>query len=85
MVPVAAGGLTKLTTSYHSVQAQPVAKPTTVTSPTLNLHVTCKDLKQDVSAGIDTVQSSNMNTVPGVAQSESSDEDTPLPVGTNPC
>ena len=44
MVPVAAGGPTKPTASHHSMQAQPIAKPTTVTSTPLNLHITCKDL-----------------------------------------
>ena len=88
MVPIAAGGPTKTTTSYHSMQTQPVAKPTTVTSPPQTQHVTCKDMEQDVSTGIVTAQSSKGNTVPGtalnVAKSESSVEDTSLPVGTTP-
>ena len=33
MVPVAAGGPTKPTTSYQSMQSQPVSKPSTVTVP----------------------------------------------------
>ena len=33
MVPVAAGGLTKPTTSYQSVQSQPLFKPSTVSVP----------------------------------------------------
>ena len=35
MVPVAAGGPTKPTTSYQSMQSQPVAKPSTVSVPKL--------------------------------------------------
>ena len=88
MVPVAAGGPTKATTSYHSMQAQLVTKLTTVTNPPQTLHVTCKDVAQDVSTEIVTAQLSKGNTVPGtalnIAKSESSDEDTPLPVGTTP-
>ena len=88
MVPIAAGGLTKPTTSHHSMQAQPVTKPTTVASTPLNLHITCKDLKQNIASGTDTVPVQSSNIDPGIALNiakiESSDEDTPLPVGTSP-
>ena len=35
MVPVAAGGPTKPTTSYQSMQSQPMSKPSTVSVPKL--------------------------------------------------
>ena len=88
MVPISAGGLTKPTTSHNIMQSQPVAKPTTVTSAPLNLHITCKDMKQDIASGTDTVHVQSCSTDPGtalnVAKIESSDEETPLPVGTLP-
>ena len=92
MVPIAAEGVTKPTTSYHSQQSQqsqPVSKPTTVTSPPLNLHITCKDLKQDTTASESiTIQSPSMNSVPRTvleaAKREVTDKDQPLPVGTTP-
>ena len=88
MVPIAAGGLTKPTTSHNTMQSQPVIKPTTVTSTPMNLHITCKDMKQDIASGTDTVPVQSCNTDLGIAlniaKTESSDKETPLPVGTSP-
>ena len=48
MVPMAAARAAKPSTSYQSQQAQPISKPTPVTSALLNLHITCREQRQNV-------------------------------------